>query len=129
MHMRFAETYAHETLQSRKIRAQRAFFWARIVGLALMITIGATLRADPELRGVLMRVGMDVISKVADLQGTPTHQSASTRPQQTSPRAGNLPTARIKINRPDRPVRSLGQDDGAKARYLGNTLTRQKVGN
>ena len=59
--MRFSETYSEAVRETRRIRAQRAGFWAKWVSLALLITIGATLRSEPGLRQALMSAGMDAV--------------------------------------------------------------------
>ena len=139
--MSFADTYTHEVLQSRRDRSRRAFFWARIVGLVLMITIGATLRADPELRAVLMRAGMDGVSKMANLQGGTQPQFArqlqttqlQSAPFQTAPVGSQRPKPRIKINRPGsepttRPA-PTPQETNALAQQLGRLLAARRAGN
>ncbi len=64
--MSFEETYQAEVLQSRRTRSQRALFWAKIVGFALMLTIGAVLRSEPQLRQAIMGLGMDAIKTASD---------------------------------------------------------------
>ncbi|MEW9920820.1 hypothetical protein AB2B41_14495 [Marimonas sp. MJW-29] len=57
--MSFAETYSEEVIETRRIRAQRARFWARIVSLMLMITVAATLHSEPRLRAALMTAAIN----------------------------------------------------------------------
>ena len=113
--MNLADIYHHEVLQSRHDRSRRAFFWARIIGLALMLTIGATLRSEPELHNALARAGMDVIKMVAAQDKRPTQSTTI----ETSD--SNLPKSHVKVNRIDRsPV---------PANQLGRTLAAQKLTN
>ena len=70
--MQFADTYQHEVMKSRQIRSQRAKFWARITGLVLMLTIGAILRSEPQLRQDLLRVGVDAVLMVSGRDSQPT---------------------------------------------------------
>lgn len=91
-HTEFSDIYRAEVMQSRRDRSRRAFFWARIVGLALMLTIGATLRSEPELRSALARAGMDGVMAVAG-RSQPDPRVAQISPSE------KLPTSRIKVNR------------------------------
>lgn len=101
--MSFSDTYRHEVYLSRKDRARRALFWAKIVGLVLVVTIGATVRAEPELRRVFMTAGMDAVAAFADLNQSGAEGSGSARANsdvsfgQRDP--AGLPTSRIKVNR------------------------------
>lgn len=63
--MSFAETYAEERLESRRIRAERARFWAKCVSLILMLTVALALRSEPQLRQALMSAGVDGIAALA----------------------------------------------------------------
>lgn len=60
--MSFAETYNHEVIETRRIRAQRARFWAKLISLLLMITIAAVLRSEPQLRSALMGAAVDGVT-------------------------------------------------------------------
>lgn len=88
----FREIYRTEVLQSRRDRSRRAFFWARITGLTLLLTIGATLRSEPELRNAIAGAGMDAVMLIAGRSSTAPRVSPE-------PTAENLPTSRIKVNR------------------------------
>ncbi|APE42768.1 hypothetical protein BOO69_04510 [Sulfitobacter alexandrii] len=68
--MEFAETYRQEVLRSRQDRARRALFWSRVLGLVLMLTVAAVLRAEPELRRALATAGTDAILAVAGRQAS-----------------------------------------------------------
>lgn len=63
--MSFEETYQAEVLQSRRTRSQRAHFWAKITGFVLMLTIGVTLRSEPEFRKAIIEAGMDGVMAVS----------------------------------------------------------------
>ncbi len=97
--MGFAEIYRNEVLQSRRDRARRAFFWARLIGLVLMVTVAAALRSEPGLTRQLMLAAMDAV-KPAVHQGDVGFQAqgADGAPDK------RLPTSRIKINRPEAPA-------------------------
>jgi len=124
--MDFKETYRHEVYLSRKDRSRRAFFAAKITGIALALTIGASLRAAPELRGALMTAGMDGIARITNLdqpsaQQAPAmlaaDQSRQTPPQPPPQRPAiaqapkTLPTSKIKINRPATPAQRTARSE------------------
>ena len=111
--MTFKDTYADAVLESRRIRSQRAGFWAKVVGLLLVLTIGATLRSEPQLRLALMSAGMDAVMAMtgrAPPEPQPTQPAVpdlsalrSLLPnaqQQTTPVDDTPPDSGIKINRP-----------------------------
>jgi hypothetical protein len=118
--MDFKETYRTEVMQSRRDRSRRAFFWARFFGLALMLTIGATLRSEPELRKALASAGMDAVMAVAGR--TQNSQTAALAPQSAS-----LPKSHFKVNRFSSPVETPDQsvDPDALAAELGRALAAQ----
>ena len=118
------ESYRHEVLQSRRDRSRRAFFWARIFGLALMLTIGATLRSEPELRSALARAGMDAIK--ATINQTQPAQTAALAPINSS-----LPKSRVKVNRFGGSFVKADQqiDAQAIANELGRAMAAQKTTN
>lgn len=74
--MSFEETYQAEVLLSRRARSQRALFWAKVVGFVLMLTVGATLRSEPQLRQAIFGLGMDAIKTAADT--SPASRTAPT---------------------------------------------------
>lgn len=122
--MSFQETYRSEVLQSRRHRSRRAHFWARFFGLILLLTVGATLRSEPELRRALAGAGMDAVMAVAGrvVPGPQAPQGAKVE------QISNLPTSRIKVNRfkadtanPDQAI-----DPQALAQDVGRTLAAQK---
>lgn len=121
-HAEFSEIYRTEVLQSRRDRSRRAFFWARIVGLALMLTIGATLRSEPELRSALARAGMDAVMTVAG-RSQPDPRVAQISSSE------DLPKSRIKINRfgssSGKPETQV--DAQALAQELGRAMDALKV--
>ncbi|QFT57374.1 hypothetical protein FIU94_00945 [Sulfitobacter sp. THAF37] len=104
--MNFAETYRHEVLQSRRDRSRRALFWSRILGIVLMLTIGAVLRAEPDLRRALATAGSDAIlamtGRAAAAPAAPLSVPAA--PPQTAQdhgvRVATRPRDRVKVNRP-----------------------------
>ncbi|MGC1495574.1 MAG: hypothetical protein WA790_07185 [Sulfitobacter sp.] len=119
-----SEIYRHEVLQSRRDRSRRAFFWARVMGLVLMVTIGATLRSEPELRSAIARAGMDAIVAA----------SGSTQPTQTAalaPDNSTLPKSRVKVNRFGSPAATPDQqlDTQALAQQLGRAMAAQNLSN
>lgn len=108
--MSFSDTYGHAVLETRRIRAQRARFWAKIVSFALMITVGVTLHTEPELRQGLMNAamqgGMTLTGREsAALAPLPSFASDSDRAavekllRQAEQNAQETP-GRIKVNRP-----------------------------
>ena len=114
--MSFAETYKHETLQSRRDRSRRAMFWARVLGLMLMLTIGAILRSEPQLRQDLMNAGINGILKL-------------TKRDQPQIAGSPLPTntqgnAVIRINRPA----AEAHDSSALAAEAGRRIAARKLG-
>jgi len=119
--MRFREIYRTEVLQSRRDRSRRALFWSRVTGIALMLTIGAALRADPALRTALMNAGMNAMLRIADTQGTT--QVPKTQTAQASPTQGPLPVSRIKINRP---AATANETATSQAQETGRELSRAR---
>ncbi|MBD3664228.1 hypothetical protein [Sulfitobacter aestuariivivens] len=104
--MTLAYTYREQVRVSRQDRSRRAFFWAKVVSFVLMITVAATLRADPELRRVLINAGMDAVSRVMQVSGQQSHiaqhapAKSSWKPNKTSNPTGAAPlTPDIKVNR------------------------------
>jgi hypothetical protein len=89
--MRFSETYQHEVIQSRRDRSRRAHFWSRLLGIVLMLTLGAILRSEPQLRQDLAIAGSDAILWVSGRVAQP----AASR---NAPSAPPAPTG-VKINR------------------------------
>ncbi|AXI41262.1 hypothetical protein [Sulfitobacter sp. SK011] len=120
--MSFKETYRSEVLQSRRDRSRRAFFWGRILGLALMLTIGAILRSEPELRRALAGAGMDAIMAVAGARQAPQQVAQATQ----SPTS--LPKSRIKVNRFGDPddASPASPDAQSVADDLGRSLAAQR---
>lgn len=80
--MSFAETYSHEVIETRRIRAQRARFWAKLISLLLMITVAAVLRSEPQLRTALMSAAVDGVTA---LRGTDTPTPGTPVPTAQSP--------------------------------------------
>lgn len=119
----FKEIYRTEVLQSRRDRSRRAFFWARIMGLALMVTIGATLRSEPELRRALAGAGMDAVMQMAG------HQPPTVSVAQAD-HDPNLPTSRVKVNRIGDPANMLDDAPSSQiiAQELARTLAAQRPG-
>ncbi|MEM6304678.1 MAG: hypothetical protein AAF744_08160 [Pseudomonadota bacterium] len=97
--MSFTDTYQEEIIASRRDRSRRAFFWAKITSLLLVITIGVTLRAEPELRRLLMSAGMDTIAGFADLSAPIPVQGTERAVAKTAPEP-RLSRDQIRINRP-----------------------------
>ena len=112
--MRFRETYSEAVRDSRRIRAQRAGFWAKWASLALVITVGATLRSEPELRQALMNVGMDAVMAVSGQTPPPAPEGTDLQAllQQAQafapPPTDVAPRDAIRVNRP-----GLGVDGGS----------------
>lgn len=52
--MSFSDTYGQEVIESRRIRSERARFWAKLVGILLMLLVAVTMRSEPELRTALV---------------------------------------------------------------------------
>ena len=118
--MSFSETYRAEVLQSRRDRSRRAFFWSRILGLVLMITIAVALRTEPDLRRAISSAAMDGVARLAGLdrsggtdvqggtafaqnsrQGVLRPQASPFNPANPQPGAGaRLPASKVKVNRP-----------------------------
>jgi len=119
-HAGFKEIYQNEVLQSRRDRSRRAFFWARIVGLALMITIGATLRSEPEMRQMIATAGMDAVMRMAGR--APPAQTAALAPESSA-----LPKSVVKVNRfgTDAQAQDQTLDPQALAKELGRALAAQ----
>lgn len=69
--MSFAETYSYERLETRRIRSQRARFWAKVVSLLLMLTLGAVFYTEPQLRQSLMQAGMQGVMTLTGRNATP----------------------------------------------------------
>lgn len=103
--MSFAGTYNEEIIASRRDRSRRAFFWAKITSVLLMLTIAVTLRAEPELRRVLMDAGMDAVMRFANMQNGEDRRTAQANlpfPQAQAVQApqSQLPRSTVKVNRP-----------------------------
>ncbi len=120
--MSFSETYHAEVLQSRRDRSRRAMFWARILGLVLVLTIGAILRSEPALRSALADVGMTAIMRVT---GNGASQQAAT---QAAPTTSALPVSRVKVNRFGAAQPAPPQDMQRTADNLGATLSERAAG-
>jgi len=90
--MSFAQTYKEEVLKSRRDRSRRAFFWARVVGLVLMVTFATTLHRDPALARALKDAAVVQMMRLA---GAPTPQTTG------APETAHLPRSRVRINRND----------------------------
>ncbi len=120
--MSFKETYRNEVLQSRRDRSRRAFFWARITGLVLLLTIGATLRSDPELGRALAVAGMDAVMDIAG--NTQAAQMPQRGPDQTA-----MPKSVVKVNRFGSPAPASDQtvDAQAMAKDLGRAMAAQGI--
>ncbi len=104
--MSFAGTYHEEVIASRRDRSRRAFFWAKVTSIALMLTIAVALRAEPELRRVLMGAGMEAVQSFAGPQREGeflAHASAQPflQSQTSEPEQSHLPRSRVKVNRPE----------------------------
>lgn len=126
--MSFAEVYSEEVIETRRIRAQRARFWARIVSLLLMITVAATLHSEPRLRAALFSAAIDGLlsfnrTEAATFEtstpplGNAPHPAAdheglmellkqlqpgnlgSAAPSQSAPEASAHPRDTVKVNR------------------------------
>lgn len=78
--MSFDETYQAEVLLSRRARSQRALFWAKIVGFVLMLTVGATLRSEPQMLRAIMGLGMDAIKTAGPTQAPPASVQVGNMP-------------------------------------------------
>ena len=123
--MEFKETYRHEVYLSRKVRSQRALFAAKLTGFVLVLTVGATLRAEPELRRLLFNAGMNGVSSFANLEAPDVAVSAlPAAPQSAERTSSDLPTSRVKVNRP---ARATPQPNTA-AEQLAVTLSRIQPG-
>ena len=88
--MTFRETYRSEVNESRRDRSRRACFWAKVVSIVLMVTIGATLRAEPQLRAALASVAMNTVLRLAGTEATTDRVVKAPE---------HSPENRIKINR------------------------------
>jgi hypothetical protein len=130
--MEFVETYRHEVIQSRRDRARRALFWSRILGIVLMLMIGAVLRAEPELRRALSTAGSDAILAMMG------HSAAT--PQAVLPKGADdnavqistRPRDRVKVNRPaqglaKRPEFAADLDIEDLSRSVGAQLNNMPV--
>lgn len=102
--MTFAGTYRDEVIASRRDRSRRAFFWAKVTSIVLMLTIAVTLRAEPDLRRLLMSAGMDAIAGFARIKAG--NRAAALPVDVSTPDAQQtlLPRSRIKVNRPAEPL-------------------------
>jgi len=128
--MGFSETYRHEVLQSRRDRSRRALFWSRILGIVLMLTIAAILRAEPDLRRALTTAGSDAIlammgrDAASTPQATPVvlPQGAENNAVQVSTR----PRDRVRVNRPTAGATGPALDPAAMANETGAQLQTLK---
>ena len=120
----FNEIYQTEVLQSRRDRSRRAFFWAKLLSLALMLTIGATLRSEPELRRALANAGMDAVMAMASGQQSVAGSAIADRDS-------GLPKSQIKVNRFGANTASPDQTIDAQvlAQELGRAMAAQGVKN
>jgi hypothetical protein len=73
--MSFQDVYHNEVLLSRRTRSQRSHFWAKVVGVVLMVIIGATLRSEPQLRQALFTAGMDGVAAASGAVQAPSQVS------------------------------------------------------
>lgn len=99
--MGFAETYHDAVVLSRRDRSRRAMFWARILGVVLMLTCAAILRAEPDLRRALTGAGMDAVTRLAGLQAAPERAEApeALAAPVTPVTPAGLPASTVKVNR------------------------------
>ncbi len=103
--MSFAGTSQEEIITSRRDRSRRAFFWAKITSVVLILTIAVTLRAEPDLRRLLMGAGMNAVMRFANINhgedpaalpaGLPFPQAQAAQAEQSQ-----LPRSKVKVNRP-----------------------------
>ncbi len=78
--MAFEETYQAEVITSRRIRSQRVQFWAKALGVLLMIMIAAILRSEPELRSKLTTAAMDGVMAVTGSSGSASSNTFGNSP-------------------------------------------------
>ncbi|MGB3245565.1 MAG: hypothetical protein WBB25_13605 [Sulfitobacter sp.] len=122
--MGFADTYHEQVFQSRRDRARRAFFWARILGVVLMLSIGVTLRADPKLRSLLTEAGMDALASLANVANPqPDWTPQATASMTQAPTL--MPASRVKVNRYNN---SAPADAQSIAQKLGDSLSARAPG-
>lgn len=155
--MSFAETYSHELLETRRIRSQRARFWAKIVSFALMLTLGATFYSEPQLRQAIMQTGMQGVMSLSGRSAAvpqtsvalPTDLAALQNQLQQDQTGAPQVSTGIKVNRfgPDSSARPVfrkvqpateapaaqmapnqGTDSTAMAQQLGRLLQKLQVG-
>ena len=109
------DTYLFELRKSRRIRSQRAMFWARITGVLLMILVAATFRIEPGLRIALTDTAVSGVlaltsTAVKSPDPLPADPFASGRaaygdpdltPQDAAahPEEASRPRDRVKVNR------------------------------
>ncbi|MDD9719981.1 hypothetical protein PVW51_04725 [Sulfitobacter sp. PR48] len=128
--MDFFETYRHEVLQSRRDRSRRALFWSRILGIVLMLTIAAILRAEPDLRRALTTAGSDAILAMMGRDAAATPQaSPAVLPQGAENNAVQVstrPRDRVKVNRPTAGATGPALDPAAMANETGAQLQTLK---
>ncbi len=118
--MAFEDIYRSEVLQSRRDRSRRSLFWARVLGIMLMLTIGLTLRSEPDLRRALMEAGMNGIARIAGRDsGTQVPQPAA---------LGGL-RDRVKVNRHlGGATPPAANETQATADDLGRSLAARRAG-
>lgn len=134
--MEFAETYRHEVIASRRDRSRRALFWSRIVGIVLMLTVAAVLRAEPEFRKALTTAGSDAIIAMMGRHNPTAPQAGALSPptdaKEKTVQVSVRPRDRVKVNRPD--LRQTAQkgfgeaiDAEALSREVGTQLQNMKL--
>lgn len=115
--------YRDAILQSRCDRSRRALFLAKLVGLLLMIMVGATLRSEPALRNALLFAAMDAVRPASEDHARP---DAATQTRPAIARSSGFED-RIKVNRfatPTDPAQQTRKD----ADDLGRALANRRVG-
>lgn len=127
--MSFAGTYHEEVLASRRDRSRRAFFWAKVTSILLMLTIAVTLRVEPDLRRLILTAGTDAImrgagaNETSDVADLPGRQVAAPSAQGSS-----LPRSRIKVNRPaPSPQSDTGFGSPVDIRQLSSQLQQMQL--
>ena len=130
--MKFAETYRHEVIQSRRDRSRRALFWSRVLGIVLMLMIAAVLRSEPELRRALSTAGSDAILAMAGRVAAPAGVDLPKGADDTAVQISARPRDRVKVNRPGsiRPVQpdlAGGVDTEALSRMVQQQINQMPV--
>ncbi len=128
--MGFSETYRHEVLQSRRDRSRRALFWSRILGIVLMLTIAAILRAEPDLRRALTTAGSDAILAMMGRDATATPQASPAAllqgAENNAVQVSSRPRDRVRVNRPTADATGPALDPAAMANETGAQLQTLK---